>query len=67
VEIEKVISFTGDETVLSRDEIEQVMSTTAPTSIFDSWMRSVPRDCRDAMRLFPPCSTMGSRSTVYTP
>jgi DNA polymerase III subunit delta len=51
VEIEKVISFTGDETTLSRDEIEQVMSTTAPTSIFDFLDALGSRDCRDAMRV----------------
>jgi DNA polymerase III subunit delta len=51
VEIEKVISFTGDETTLSRDEIEQVMSTTAPTSIFDFLDALGSRDCRDSMRV----------------
>ena len=51
VEIEKVISFTGDETTLSRDEIEQVMSTTAPTSVFDFLDALGSRDCRGAMRL----------------
>jgi DNA polymerase III subunit delta len=51
VEIEKVISFTGDETTLSRDEIEQVMSTTAPTSVFDFLDALGSRDCRDAMRV----------------
>ncbi len=30
VEIDKVIAFTGEETTLSRHDIEQVMSTTAP-------------------------------------
>jgi len=51
VEIEKVISFTGDEITLSRDEIEQVMSTTAPTSVFDFLDALGSRDCRDAMRV----------------
>ena len=51
VEIEKVISFTGDEITLSRDEIEQVMSTTAPTSVFDFLDAFGSRDCRTAMRL----------------
>jgi DNA polymerase III subunit delta len=51
VEIEKVISFTGDEVTLSRDEIEQVMSTTAPTSVFDFLDALGSRDCRDAMRV----------------
>lgn len=51
VEIDKAISFTGDEATLSRDEIEQVMSTTAPTSIFDFLDALGSRNCRDAMRL----------------
>jgi DNA polymerase-3 subunit delta len=51
VEIEKVISFTGAEITISRHEIEQVMSTTAPTSIFDFLDALGSRDCRDAMRI----------------
>lgn len=51
VEIDKVISFTGDEATLSRDQIEQVMSTTAPTSIFDFLDALGSRDCRSAMRM----------------
>ena len=51
VEIEKVISFTGAEITISRHEIEQVMSTTAPTSIFDFLDALGSRDCREAMRI----------------
>lgn len=51
VEIEKVISYTGEENTLSREQIEQVMSTTAPTSIFDFLDALGSRDCRGAMRL----------------
>lgn len=51
VEIDKVISYTGDEATLSRDEIEDVMSTSAPTSIFDLLDALGTRDCRAALRL----------------
>jgi len=51
VEIDKVIAFKGDETTLSRHDVEQVMSTTAPTSIFDFLDALGARDCRAALRL----------------
>ncbi len=51
VEIEKVISYTGDEETLSRDEIQEVMSTSAPTSVFDLLDALGSRDCRTALRL----------------
>lgn len=51
VEIDKVISYTGDEATLSRDEIEEVMSTSAPTSVFDLLDALGSRDCRSSLRL----------------
>jgi DNA polymerase-3 subunit delta len=51
IEIDKVIAFSGDRQVLSRDDVEQVMSTTAPTSIFDFLDALGSRECRDALRL----------------
>jgi len=51
VEIEKVIAFVGDRTTLSREDVEQVMSTTAPTSIFDFLDAVGGRDCRVSLRL----------------
>jgi DNA polymerase-3 subunit delta len=51
IEIDKVIAFTGDRQTLSRDDVEEVMSTTAPTSIFDFLDALGSRECRDALRL----------------
>lgn len=51
VEIDKVLSYTGDETTLSREQIEEVMSTSAPTSIFDLLDAIGAKDCRLALRL----------------
>lgn len=51
VEIEKVIAFVGDNATLSREDVEQVMSTTAPTSIFDFLDAVGGRDCRGSLRL----------------
>lgn len=51
VEIEKVVAFSGDRTTLSREDLEQVMSTTAPTSIFDFLDALGSRDARTALRL----------------
>ena len=50
IEIDKVVAFTGDEDTLSRAEIEQVMSTTAPTSVFDFTDALGGRDGRTALR-----------------
>jgi len=50
IEIDKVVAFTGDEGTLSRTEIEQVMSTTAPTSVFDFTDALGGRDTRTALR-----------------
>lgn len=51
MEISKVVAFSGDRTTLSRDDIEQVMSTTAPTSIFEFVDAIGTRNCREALVL----------------
>lgn len=51
IEIDKVVAFTGERDRLSRADIEEVMSTTAPTSIFDYLDALGSRDCRGALRL----------------
>jgi DNA polymerase-3 subunit delta len=63
VEIQKVVAFTGEETTLSRDEIEAVMSTTAPTSIFDFLDALGGRDCRRALRLL--ADLLGEGESIY--
>lgn len=51
VEVEKVCAYSGDATTLTRDDIEAVMSTTAPTSVFDFLDAVGARDCRTALRV----------------
>lgn len=51
IEMDKVIAYTGEETTLSREEIEQVLSTTAPTSIFEFLDALGSRETRRALRL----------------
>ncbi len=51
MEIGKVIAFTGERATLSRDDIEQVMSTTAPTSVFEFVDAIGARNCREALVL----------------
>ncbi len=51
IEIAKVCSFVGDVETISKEDIESVMSTTAPTSIFDFLDALGFRDCRGALRM----------------
>ncbi|MDP2181425.1 MAG: DNA polymerase III subunit delta [Actinomycetota bacterium] len=51
IEMDKVIAFNPADDTLSREDIEQVMSTTAPTSIFDFLDAIGSRDCKQALRL----------------
>jgi DNA polymerase-3 subunit delta len=63
IEIEKVVAFTGEDATLSRDDIEAVMSTTAPTSIFDFLDALGARDCRMALRQLS--DLLGEGESVY--
>ncbi|HET6498849.1 MAG TPA: DNA polymerase III subunit delta [Coriobacteriia bacterium] len=49
VEIDKVISYAGDATVISREVIEEVTSSSAPTSVFDFLDALGARDCGSAL------------------
>lgn len=51
MEIAKVIAFTGERVTLSRDDIEQVMTTAAPTSIFEFLDAIGGRKCGEALAL----------------
>ncbi len=51
IEIDKIIAFSGSEETLSREEVEQVVSATAPTSIFAFLDALGSRDARAALRL----------------
>ena len=50
-EVEKVVAFTGEDAVLSRADVEQVMSTTAPTSVWDFLDALGSRDAKNSLRL----------------
>ncbi len=50
IEVDKVIAFAGDQRTLSRNDIEEVMSTTASTSIFEFLDALGSRDARTTMR-----------------
>lgn len=51
VEVDKVAASTGDAKTLSAEDVERVMSVTAPTSMFDFLDAMGERDVRTAMRL----------------
>lgn len=51
IEMDKVLAFTGDREKLSRADIEEVMSTTAPASVFDMLDAIGSRDCRAALEV----------------
>lgn len=50
VEIEKVISYTGDSPALSPKDIEEVTSSSAPTTVFALLDALGARDCGSALR-----------------
>ncbi len=51
VEVEKACAFVGDRDTLSRDDIESVMSLTAPTSVWEYLEALGARDARGALRM----------------
>lgn len=63
IEIDKVVAFAGDSPTLSRADVEQVMSTTASTSVFDLLDAVGSRDCREALRLFS--NLVGEGESVF--
>ena len=50
VEVDKVISFAGEARTLSRHDVEEVMSTTAATSVFELLDALGSRDARATLR-----------------
>jgi DNA polymerase III subunit delta len=50
LEVEKVIAFAGDARTLSRNDVEEVMSSTASTSVFELLDALGSRDCRATLR-----------------
>lgn len=51
VEVDKVCAYVGERTTLSRDDIEHVMSLTAPTSVWEYLDALGERDVRTALRM----------------
>ncbi len=51
IEMDKILAYTGEREKLSRADIEAVVSTTAPASVFDMLDAVGARDCRTALRV----------------
>ena len=50
IEVDKVVAFAGEQRTLSRNDVEEVMSTTASTSIFEYLDALGSRDARSCLR-----------------
>ncbi len=60
IETEKIVSYTGAaKTTLSRHDIDDVVSTTAPTSVFDFLDALGSRDARSALRMLEALLSQG--------
>ncbi|MBN2405892.1 MAG: DNA polymerase III subunit delta [Coriobacteriia bacterium] len=51
IEAEKIIAFAGDKARIEREDVEAVVSQTAPTSVFEFLDALGARDCGAALRL----------------
>ncbi|MBE0475550.1 MAG: DNA polymerase III subunit delta [Coriobacteriia bacterium] len=58
-EIDKIVAFAGETTTLTRQDVEAVLSTVAPASIFDFLEAMGMRDARRAMRLLSDLLAQG--------
>jgi DNA polymerase III subunit delta len=63
VEADKTVAFVGAHAEVTRSDIEQVASTTAPTSVFEFPDALANRDCRKALRLLS--DLLGDGESVY--
>jgi DNA polymerase III subunit delta len=63
VELDKAVSFVGEKDELGRDDIEQVVSSTAPTSVFEFVDALSNRDGRTTLRLL--ADLLGDGESVY--
>ncbi len=66
-EVGKVVAYTGEQTTLSRAEVEQVMFTTAPTSVWDFLDALGTRDRKGAMRLLSGLLAEGETAHAVLP
>jgi len=63
IEMDKIIAFTGERNTLSRADVEEVMSTTAPASVFDMLDAIGSRDCKGALRVL--ADLVGGGESVF--
>lgn len=63
VEVSKAVAFVGDRDTVTKSDIEQVASTTAPTSVFELLDALANRQCARALRLFS--DMMGDGESEY--
>ena len=62
-EADKAVAFVGGREEITRDDIEQVASTTAPSSAYEFTDALANRDCRAALRLLS--ELLGDGESVY--
>ena len=63
VEVDKAVAFTGAKVELTAEDIEQVVSTAATTSVFELGTALGDRDCARALRLLD--RLLGDGESVY--
>jgi len=63
VEVDKAVAFTGDRTALTAQDIEQVVSTAATTSVFELGTALADRNCPRALSLLD--RLLGDGESVY--
>ncbi len=63
VEIDKTVAFVGERTSVTREDVEQVVSTTAPTSVFEFTDALADRNCRRSLQL--AADLIGEGESVY--
>ncbi|HEY5540195.1 MAG TPA: DNA polymerase III subunit delta [Coriobacteriia bacterium] len=63
VEADKAVAFVGARAEVTRTDIEQVASTTAPSSVFEFTDALANRDCHGALRLL--ADLVGDGESVY--
>jgi len=63
IEMDKVLAYTGEREKLSRADVEEVVSTTAPASVFDMLDAFGSRDCRAALRVLG--DLLGGGESIY--
>jgi len=63
IEMDKILAYTGEREKLSRADVEEVISTTAPASVFDMLDALGSRDCRTALGVL--ADLLGGGESIY--